>query len=108
MYIFQRQQNCANPEGRICSLKNLQVLIKPNCRGNHVITCYNVHEETSQKVKTDKMLKAYAHYLYFGLCVTTLHLRYDFVLVLHENAPVFSQSDARNFFTYIINKVIYL
>ena len=40
--------------------------------------------------------------------VTTLDLRYDFALVLHENAFVFSQSEAYNFFMYIINKVIYL
>ena len=34
----------------------------------------------------------------FVICtrVTTLHLRYDFALVLHENALVFSQSEARN------------
>ena len=40
--------------------------------------------------------------------VTTLDLRYDFTLVLHENALVFSQSEAYNLFMYIINKVIYL
>ena len=37
-----------------------------------------------------------------------MHLRYDFAFVLHENALVFSQSEAHNFFMYIINKVIYL
>ena len=37
-----------------------------------------------------------------------MHLRYDFAVVLHENVLVFSQSEARNFFMYIINKVIYL
>ena len=40
--------------------------------------------------------------------VTTLDLRYDFAVVLHENALVFSQSEGHNFFMYIINKVIYL
>ena len=40
--------------------------------------------------------------------VTIMHLRYDFAFVLHENALVFSQSEAHNFFMYIINKVIYL
>ena len=40
--------------------------------------------------------------------VTTKHLRYELAFVLHENALVFSQSEARNFFTYIINKVTYL
>ena len=46
----------------------------------------------------------------FAFCprVTTMHLRYDFAFALHENALVFSQSEARNFFMYIINKVIYL
>ena len=34
--------------------------------------------------------------------VTTLHSRYNFVLQLYENAHVFSQSEARNFFVYII------
>ena len=40
--------------------------------------------------------------------VTTMHLRYDFAFALHENALVFSQSEVRNFFMYIINKVIHL
>ena len=65
-------------------------------------------KKTSKNVKTGKILKACAHYLYLGLCVTTMHLRYDFALVLHENALVFSQSEARYFFMYIINIFIYL
>mgnify|MGYP006963849597 CR=1 FL=1 len=43
----------------------------------------NVHEKTSQKVKTDEILKACKRCLYFAL-------------VLHENALVFSQK--RKFF----------
>ena len=38
----------------------------------------NVHEKISQKVKT------------------------DFAVALHENALVFSQSEARNFFPYTL------
>lgn len=34
--------------------------------------------------------------------VTTLHSRYNFVLQLYENAHVFSESEPRNFFVYII------
>ena len=37
-----------------------------------------------------------------------MHLRSDFAVVLHENVLVFSQSEARYSFMYIINKVIYL
>ena len=63
-------------------------------------------KKTSQEVKTDEILKACARLFCPG--VTTLDLRYDFALVLHENALVFSQSEAYNFFVYIINKVLYL
>ena len=31
-----------------------------------------------------------------------MHACYNFALVLHENALVFSQSEARNFFMYIL------
>ena len=46
-YIFFKDNKItrARRASAICSLKNLQVLITPNCRGNHVITCYNVHEK---------------------------------------------------------------
>ena len=46
-YIFFKDNKItlARKASAICSLKNLQVLITPNCRGNHVITCYNVHEK---------------------------------------------------------------
>ena len=40
--------------------------------------------------------------------VSILNFCYDFALVLHENALVFSQLESRNFFVYIIHKVIYL
>ena len=63
-------------------------------------------KKTSQEVKTDEILKACARSFCPG--VTTLDPRYDFALVLHENALVFSQSEAYNFFVYIMNKVIYL
>ena len=35
--------------------------------------------------------------------MTTLHLCYNFALMLHENAIVLSQSDVHNIFLYIIN-----
>ena len=46
-YIFFKDNKIARArrESAIGSLKNLQVLITPNCRGNHVITCYNVHRK---------------------------------------------------------------
>ena len=37
-----------------------------------------------------------------------MHLRYNFALVLHKNALVFGQSEARNYFMCIIDKIIYL
>ena len=61
----------------------------------------NVHEKTSHKVKTDEILKACALFVIYNP-VTTLHSRYNFVLQLYENAHVFSESEARNFFVYII------
>ena len=45
-------------------------------------------KKTSQEVKTDEILKACARLFCPG--VTTLDPRYDFALVLHENALVFS------------------
>lgn len=72
-------------------------------------------KNTSQKVKTDKILAVQACFLQFALMlllcphVTTLDLCYNFALVLHEkNALVFSQTDVHNFFTYIINLIISL
>ena len=46
-------------------------------------------KNTSQKVKTEQILKACACHL-------------SFALVLHENALVFSHSQARNFLWFII------
>ena len=61
----------------------------------------NVHEKTSQKVKTDEILKAVRFDLHYFALV--LH---ENALVLHENALVFSQSEARDFFMYIITTKI--
>ena len=47
---------------------------------------------------TDQIWKACARYL---------HSCYNFALVLHEKALVFSQSEARNYFMYIINLHIF-
>ena len=55
----------------------------------------NVHGKTSQKVKTDN-LRALCH----------LHLCYNFVLVVQENALLFSQSEVHNFFMYIVTIII--
>ena len=109
-YIFFKDKKIARARraSAICSLKNLQVLITTNCWGNHVITCYNVHEKSIAAGEDRRNFESVR--AVFVICprVTTLDLRYDFAFVLHENALVFSQSEAHNFFMYIINKVIYL
>ena len=57
-------------------------------------------KNTPQKVKTDELLAACAHYFVICTCVTTLHSCYM------KNALVFSQSDARKFFMYLIAFII--
>ena len=109
MYIFKDNKiTRARRASAICSLKKLKVLITPNCRGNYVITCYNVHEKNIAEGQDRRNFKSVRELFVFCPCVTTMHLRYEFAFALHENALVFSQSEARNFFMYIINKVIYL
>ena len=49
----------------------------------------NIHGKTSQKVKTDDILKACVCYLQICTHVSILHLCYNFALVLHENALIF-------------------
>ena len=88
----------------ICSLKNLQVLITPKCRRNHVITCYNAHEKNIAEGQDRRNFESVRELFVFCLRVTTMHLRYDFAYVLHENALVFSQSEAR---TLLIMLFIY-
>ena len=46
----------------------------------------------------------------FVICtrITTLDPRYNFALLFHENAFVVSQSEERNFFMYVIDRVIFL
>ena len=88
----------------ICSLKNLQVLITPNCRRNHVITCYNAHEKNIAEGQDRRNFESVRELFVFCLRVTTMHLRYDSAYVLHENALVFSQSEAR---TLLIKLFIY-
>ena len=111
-YIFFKDKKIARArrESAICSLKNLQVLITTTCWGNHVITCYNVHEKNIAGGEDKRNFESVLALFVFCLGVTTLDLRYDFAraLVLHKNAFVFSQSEAYNFLMYIINKVIYL
>ena len=109
-YIFFKDNKIARARraSAICSLKNLQVLITPNCRGNYVITCYNVHRKNIAEGQDRRNFKSVREIFVLYPRVTTMHLRYDFAVVLHENVLVFSQSEARNLFMYIINKVIYL
>ena len=57
-------------------------------------------KNTPQKVKTDEILAACAHYFVICTCVTTLHSCYM------KNALVFSQSDASKFFMYFIAIII--
>ena len=109
-YIFFKDKKIARARraSAICSLKNLQVLITPNCKGNHVITCYNVREKTLQKVKTDEILRACANYFYFALvlqlstCVMNLHSCY---MRMHS----FSANQKRVIFsrTLLIKLLIY-
>ena len=65
----------------------------------------NINGITSQKVKTDDILKACVCYLQIYTHVSILHLCYNFALVLHENALIFSQSEVCNSFIYIITFV---
>ena len=62
----------------------------------------NIHGKTSQKVKTDDVLKACVCYLQIYTHVSILHSCYNFALVLQENALIFSQSEVCNSFIYII------
>ena len=83
-YIFFKDNKIARARraSAICSLKNLQVLITPNFRGIMLLLVTMYIEKTSQKVKTDEILKACAKYLYFTLvlqlctCVMTLQSCY--------------------------------
>ena len=65
----------------------------------------NIHGKTSQQVKTDEILKACVCYLQICTHVSILHSCYNFALVLHENAHVFSQSEVCNPFICIITFV---
>ena len=42
-------------------------------------------------------------FLTHACAICNLHSYYNFALVLHENALVYSQSEAPNFFMHIIN-----
>ena len=96
---LQRQQNCRSPLGE-CNLQTLKkCLFHLIARENRSLLVYNVHEKISQKVKTDKTLKACPLFL-------NLHSCYNFALVLHKNALVCSQSEAHNLYImYIITQI---
>ena len=69
----------------------------------------NLHEkkknitESHQGRRNFESVRAFARAI-FVICtrVTTLYSCYNFTLVLHANALVFSQSKASNLFMYII------
>ena len=71
----------------------------------------NLHEkkknitESHQGRRNFERVRAFARAI-FVICtrVTTLYSCYNFALVLHENALVFSQSKAGNIFMYIVSK----
>ena len=46
----------------------------------------NVHDKTSQEGKTDEKFETMDMFFVICTCVITLHLCYNFALVLHENA----------------------
>ena len=73
------------------------MLITPNCRGNHVITCYYVYGENIAEGQGRRNFESVRALLVICIRATTLHPRYNFALVLHENALVFSQLEERNF-----------
>ena len=81
-YIFFKDKKIARARraSAIYSLKNLQVLITPNCRGNHVITCYNVYEKNIAEGQDRRNFKSVRALFVFCPRVTTLHLRYDLAL----------------------------
>ena len=81
-YIFFKDNKIARARraSAICSLKNLQVLITPNCRRNHVITCYNVHYNVHYKCLLHQiaggiMLLLVAMYIVLQLCTCVITLR---------------------------------
>ena len=77
-YIFFKDKKIARARraSAIFSLKNLQVLITTNCWGNHVITCYNVHENNIAAGEDRRNFESVR--AVFVICprVTTLDLRY--------------------------------
>ena len=60
-----------------------------------ILLVNNVHEKNHRKSRQTKFWKR-MH------ATSNLHLCYNFALVLHKNALIFSQSEARNSFMYII------
>ena len=69
----------------------------------------NLHEkkknitESHQGRRNFESVRAFARAIFVIFTrVTTLYSCYNFALVLHENALVFSQSKASNLFMYII------
>ena len=106
-YIFFKDKKTARArrEMQFVVWKTYKYLLQQIAGG---ITCYNVHEKNIAGGEDRRNFESVLALFVFCPGVTTLDLRYDFALVLHENAFVFSLSEAYNFFIYIINKVIYL
>ena len=75
----------------------------------HIFQRQKVHEPAG-RVQFVVFEKTVYNLFVFQLCtrVTTLHSLYNFALVSHENALVFSQSEARNIFKCTITDNITL
>ena len=107
---YQKTRKLHEPVGQVQFVvwKIYKYLLHQIAGGNHVITCYNAHEKNIAEGQDRRSFKSVRELFVFCPRVTTMHLHYEFAFALHENALVFSQSEARNFFMYLINKVIYL
>ena len=77
------------------------MLITPNCRGNHV-TCYNVYGKKISEGQERRNFESVRALFVICIRATTLHPLYNFALVLHENALVFSQLEERNLQLFIL------
>ena len=64
------------------------MLITTNSKRNHVTAFNNVHEKEHQRSQDRRLLKR-------ARAICNLHSCYNFALVLHENAFVFSQLEAQ-------------
>ena len=96
--IFQRQQNCSSPkeECNLWSLKIYKRLSHQIEREIKLLLVNNVHENIAENQDRKNFLKHVCR-------ICNLQLCYNFALMLHENALIFSQSEVCNFFMSIIS-----